>query len=91
MSQKSEIDPCAGNPVQPDWCAMYQALLKQIGGPVMVETPQLGRVEFARPSELYQALQMLRMEAARAAGTATAGVFVVGYDRGLWPTKGCVQ
>jgi hypothetical protein len=73
----------------PDLAALYQQVLTQMGGPVEIETPQLGRVAFPRPAELYQALNYLRMAQAAASGTAVTGVFVVGHDRGLWPCKGC--
>jgi len=73
----------------PDFDTLYNNLLAQMGGPVEVETPQLGRVAFPRPSEVYQALNYLRMAASGAAGTSTAGVITVGYDRGLSPKGGC--
>jgi hypothetical protein len=73
----------------PDYNALAQNILAAMGGPIQIETPQLGRVEFPRPAELYQALNYLRMAANAAAGIPTAGVFVVGYDRGLSPQGGC--
>jgi hypothetical protein len=69
----------------PDYTAIANKILNLIGGPVEIDTPQLGRVGFPRPAELYQALNYIRMAQAQAAGTATAGVFVAQYDRGLWP------
>jgi hypothetical protein len=69
----------------PDYNAMLNNLLTQMGGPIEVDTPQLGRVQFPRPSEVYAAMNYIRMAQASAAGTATAGVFVACYDRGLWP------
>jgi hypothetical protein len=71
----------------PDWNAIYSTALAQLGGPVSVETPQLGRVEFPRPSELYAALNFLKLAQAEASGVATAGVFVVGHRRGLEPKE----
>ena len=73
----------------PDFNALAANILASMGGPVSVETPQLGRVEFPRPSELYAAINYLKMAANAAAGNSTTGVFVVGYDRGLWPHGGC--
>jgi hypothetical protein len=75
-------------PPPPDWTALYNSLAAQLAGPVEVETPQLGRVMFPRPSELYAALNYLRLAQAAMNGTATTGVFVVQYDSGLWPPKG---
>jgi hypothetical protein len=75
-------------PQPPDFAALYNALLAQLGGPVEVETPQLGRVTWPRPAELYQAMNYLRMAQAATSGTATTGVIVVGHDRGLWPPQG---
>jgi hypothetical protein len=83
------MKPKNGSSTPPDFSALYNGVLAQIGGPVEVETPQLGRVQFPRPAELYQALNYLRMAANAAAGTPTTGVFVIGYDRGLWPQGGC--
>jgi hypothetical protein len=71
----------------PDWNAIYSKALAQMGGPVEIETPQLGRTQFPRPSELYAALNYLKLAAAEASGVATAGVFVVGHDRGLGPKE----
>jgi hypothetical protein len=73
----------------PDFGAAINSLLAQLGGPVEVETPQLGRVAYPRPSELYAALNYLRLAQAAASGTATTGVITIGHDRGLWPCKGC--
>jgi hypothetical protein len=70
----------------PDYNALYDKLLAQLGGPVEVETPGLGRCAFPRPAEVYSAMNYVRMAQAQAAGLATAGVFVVGYRRGLEPT-----
>jgi hypothetical protein len=72
-----------------DWTALYTRLVTQLAGPAEVETPALGRVAFSRPSEMYLALNYLRMAEAAASGTATTGVIVIGHDRGLWPPKGC--
>jgi hypothetical protein len=69
----------------PDYNAIANQILSLIGGPIEVDTPQLGRVTYPRPAELYQALNYVNMAAAQAAGTATAGVVVAVYDRGLWP------
>lgn len=63
-----------------------QDLLKQMG-PVAVETPQLGRVEFPRPSEMITAVNYLEMKEKEAAGTPAAGVITIGYNRGLGPSK----
>ena len=77
-------------PTQPDWAALYAQLVSQLGNnTVAVETPSLGRVEFLRPADLYAAMNLVKQEAAAAAGIATAGVFVCGYDRGLGPKGGC--
>ena len=72
----------------PDLGAIYQSVLAGIGGPQEIDTPQLGRVTFRSTKDMYDALMLLRMEQARAAGVQTAGVFVAGYDRGLGPTRG---
>jgi hypothetical protein len=80
------VKPKATSP--PDYDALQDALLKQLGGPVEVETPQLGRVTFPRPAELYAAMNYLRMAQAQAAGLPTTGVFTVGYCRGLGPSRG---
>ena len=82
MKPKNGIAP-------PDFNALALNILTQMGGPTSVETPQLGRVEFPRPSEMYAAANYLRMAANAAAGIPSTGVFVVGYDRGLWPHGGC--
>jgi hypothetical protein len=74
--------------VPPDYNAMYNNLLAQMGGPIEVSTPQLGVVQFPRPSEVYAAMNYIRLAQAAASGTATAGVFVIQYDRGLWPQGG---
>lgn len=79
----------ARNGTPPDLGAIYQQVLSSMGGPVEVETPQLGRVAYPRPSELYAALNYLTMLQNAAAGVPGAGVFVVGYNRGLGPTRGC--
>jgi hypothetical protein len=71
----------------PDFDTLYNNLLAQMGGPVEVDTPQLGRVAFPRPAELYQALNYLRMAQAASSGTAVTGVITIGHDRGLWPCK----
>jgi hypothetical protein len=71
----------------PDYNALLNNLLAQLGGPVSVDTPQLGRVEFPRPSETYAALNYLRMAQNAAAGNAPTGVFVIGHDRGLCPEE----
>jgi hypothetical protein len=73
----------------PDLNALYQQVLAQMGGPIEVDTPQLGRVAFPRPAELYAALNYLRMAQNAANGIATTGVFVIQHDRGLWPCKEC--
>jgi hypothetical protein len=83
----SETQPRAAAP--PDFDALYSQLLSQLAGPMAVESPQLGRVQFGPASDLYQSLNIIRMEQARAAGLSTAGVFVCGYDRGLGPKGGC--
>jgi hypothetical protein len=72
----------------PDYDALYNNLAAQLGGPTEIETPQLGRVGFPRPSEVYAAMNYLRMAQAAASGTATTGVIVIGHDRGLSPTEG---
>jgi hypothetical protein len=74
----------------PDFNALYNKVLNLIGGPVEVDTPQLGRCAFPRPAELYQALNYLSIAAAQAAGMATAGVITIEYDRGLWPIQRCI-
>jgi hypothetical protein len=73
----------------PDYDVIYAQLLTQLGSPTEIETPALGRVVFPRPSELRMALDLVRQEQARASGTAGAGVFVVGYNRGLGPQGEC--
>lgn len=79
----------ANRTTPPDLDAIYQQVLGALGGPVEVETPQLGRVTFPRPAELYAALNYIRMAQNAAAGVPAAGVFTVGYDRGLGPTEEC--
>jgi len=73
-------------PTPPDLDALYDRTLGLLGGPTEVETPQLGRVQFPRPNELWAALNYLKLAAA---GTAAVGVVVISHDRGLWPCKGC--
>ncbi len=72
----------------PDLGAVYQKLIDQIGNPIAVDTPQLGRVEFQSSAGIANALNLLRLEAARAAGIPTTGVIVVTYNRGLGPSRG---
>jgi hypothetical protein len=71
-----------------DLAALYDAALAQLGQPAEIETPQLGRVSYPTPQNVAAALNLLRMEAALAAGMSTAGVITVGYCRGLGPMKG---
>jgi hypothetical protein len=71
----------------PDLDALYSAALGQVGRPVEIETPQLGRVSWPRPAELYTALNLLRMEQARAAGVAMTGVITIKYSDGLGPSR----
>jgi hypothetical protein len=73
----------------PDFDTLYNNVLALIGGPIEVDTPQLGRVAFPRPAELYAALNYLRMAQAAASGNAPTGVIVIQHDRGLWPCRGC--
>ncbi len=77
-----------GKVAPPDFNAIAQNLLTQMGGPVSVETPMLGKVENPRPNEMYAAVNYLRMAANAAAGIPTVGVFTVGYCRGLGPSRG---
>ncbi len=72
----------------PDLDAVYGKLLDQIGNPAAVDTPQLGRVEFQSAANIGAALNLLRLETARAAGIPTTGVIVVTYNRGLGPSRG---
>jgi len=72
----------------PDYSAIANKIMNLIGGPLEVDTPQLGRVVYPRPAELYQALNYINLAAAQAAGTAAAGVITIAYDRGLWPITG---
>jgi hypothetical protein len=74
----------------PDFNALYNNVLALIGGPIEVDTPQLGRVAFPRPSELYAALNYLSIASQQAAGTPAAGVITIEHDRGLWPMRRCV-
>jgi hypothetical protein len=78
--------PVRNGTTPPDLDALYQQALANLGGPVEVETPQLGRVTFPRPSELYAALNYIRMAQNAAAGIPATGVIVAGYDRGLDPS-----
>jgi hypothetical protein len=71
-----------------DFDQLYQQVLTHLGGPVEVETPQLGRATFPRPNELYAALNYLRLAEAQAYGAPAAGVITIGYDRGLGPGRG---
>jgi hypothetical protein len=69
---------------------MYTALVSRLGSTTLaIETPNLGRVEYLRPQDVYAALNFLRQEAAASSGAAVGGVFVCGYDRGLGPKGGC--
>ena len=68
---------------------LFEQVVRQMGGPVEVETPQLGRVMFARPSESFAALNYLLMAKAQLSGVATTGVITIGHDRGLWSRRGC--
>jgi len=75
----------------PDFSALIQQLITQLGGGVVeTDTPQLGRVGFARPAELYAAMNYLSLAQAAANGVATAGVITIEHDRGLWPMRRCV-
>ena len=85
-SRRTRTAPRAAAP--PDLDAIYAQLLAGIGGPLEVETPQLGRVTFRSTKDVYDAIMLLRMEQARAAGVQTAGVFVVTYNDGLGPSRG---
>ena len=83
--------PCKGKsgPKPIDLKALAEQLVTQLASGVLrVSTPQLGEVEYLRPTDVYQALSLLRQEAARASGALTAGVFTVGYDRCLGPVRG---
>ncbi len=71
-----------------DFTGLAGQLITQLAGPVRVNTPQLGEVEFQTVQSTAAALALLRQEAARAAGFQTAGVFTVGYCRGLGPSRG---
>ena len=72
----------------PDYDALAAQLISQMAGPLRVSTPQLGEVEFQTAQSTAAALAFLRLEAARAAGISTTGVFTVGYCRGLGPSNG---
>ena len=73
----------------PDFDALYNTLMSGVGPSLEIETPQLGRVVNRSAKDLYQMLQILRQEQALAAAAPVTGVFVVGHDRGLWPSGGC--
>ena len=75
--------PAHRSTTPPDYDALIASLANQVAGPVSIETPQLGRVEYQRPAEAYAAWNLLRMMQAQAAGAATSGVFVVTYNDGL--------
>jgi hypothetical protein len=89
MKARTTSAPLPGLPVKSDFDTLYGNLLAQLGGPVEIETPQLGRVQYPRPVELYQAMNYLRMAQNAANGIAATGVITIGHDRGLWPCKGC--
>ena len=72
-----------------DWDAITDALASQMGGPLEIENPQLGRVMYRPAKDLWAILGIARMMEAQASGVPTTGVFVVGYDRGLAPKGGC--
>ncbi len=71
-----------------DFTGLAGQLIAHLAAPVRVSTPQLGETEFQTPQNTAAALAYLRMEAARAAGIPTTGVFTVGYCRGLGPSRG---
>jgi hypothetical protein len=65
--------------------ALYDQALGSLGGVQEVSTPQLGTVIYSSAANIRETLNVLRQEAALAAGVAVTGVFVVGYRRGLEP------
>jgi hypothetical protein len=74
----------------PDFDSLYNQLMAAVGAPLEIETSQLGRVMNRSAKDVYQMLEILRMEQARAAGAVpVTGVIVIGHDRGLWPAGGC--
>ncbi|HEY7334335.1 MAG TPA: hypothetical protein VH639_05595 [Bryobacteraceae bacterium] len=72
---------------QPDYGALIAQILTQAVGPLAIETPQLGRVEFQRPQDAYAAVNLVRMLQAQASGVSSTGVIVATYNDGL----GCPQ
>ena len=66
-----------------DYSALIAQIVTQAAGPLEIETPNLGRVMFNRPQDALQAIYLLQMAQAQAAGASATGVFVAGYDRGL--------
>ena len=40
------MKPKNGSSTPPDFNTLYNGLLAQMGGPIQIETPQLGRVEY---------------------------------------------
>jgi hypothetical protein len=89
MRARTTSTPLPGLPVKSDFDTLYGNLLAQMAGPIEIETPQLGRVAYPRPSEMYAALNYLRMAQNAANGIAATGVITIGHSRGLWPCKGC--
>jgi hypothetical protein len=63
--------------------AQRDALLAQLGGPLRVETPLLGAVEFRSMSDIESALAILNGQIAAASGGSSTGVITVTSDRGL--------
>jgi hypothetical protein len=62
---------------------IYDGLIGTLGGPLEVETPQLGKVVNRPAADVRTALDLLRSESARVtAGNATQPVIAL---RGLWP------
>jgi hypothetical protein len=73
---------------QSDFDHLAAAAISHLTGVQEVDTPQLGHVSFSSAANIRETLNVLRQEAALAAGQSTAGVFVVGYRSGLDPTGG---
>ena len=63
--------------------AERDALIEQLGNPLEVDTPQLGRVMFRSAADISTGLGVINAQIAAASGQPVIGKFVVVSDRGL--------
>ena len=73
-----------------DFEALADQMVSQLAGPLRINTPQLGEVEFQTVQSTAAALAFLRLEAAPRglAFQPHAAVMTIGYCRGLGPSRG---